>query len=274
VVHGDAAPGVADDAPYDRILVTAGAWDIPASWTEQLAPGGRIVVPLRMRGLTRTLALDAVTNGGGHLIARSARVFGFVPVTGAGAQTETAIKVCGGELTLTFDDDHAVDPDAIADAFTGERVETWTGVPIRRDELLDTLQMWLATVAPGFCTVRVDPGLDTGLVALPPRRSSALACVVGDSVAHLTTRSTEDEQTLEYGVHAFGPQALGLAELLTRHLRTWSAEHRGGPGPCIRVYPAGTADRDLAPGHVIVKRHRRVVLSWPDGPAPTPVRPW
>lgn len=36
--------------PYDRIVVTAGAWDIPAAWWQQVAPGGRIVVPVRLHG--------------------------------------------------------------------------------------------------------------------------------------------------------------------------------------------------------------------------------
>ena len=141
VVHVDAEHGMGACAPYDRILVTAGAWDIPPSWTEQLAPGGRLVVPLRMRGLTRTLALDTVTfdtgaldtgaDRVGHLLARSARLFGFVPVQGAGAHPKTAVGVRGGEITLTFDDHPRVDPDAVQGAFTGERVETWTAVPLR-----------------------------------------------------------------------------------------------------------------------------------------------
>ncbi|MEV0446025.1 hypothetical protein AB0I84_26980 [Streptomyces spectabilis] len=32
------------------MIVTAGAWDIPAAWWRQLAPDGRLVVPLRLHG--------------------------------------------------------------------------------------------------------------------------------------------------------------------------------------------------------------------------------
>ena len=39
VVLADAEHGVPDGAPYDRIIVTAGAWDIPPAWISQLAPG-------------------------------------------------------------------------------------------------------------------------------------------------------------------------------------------------------------------------------------------
>jgi protein-L-isoaspartate(D-aspartate) O-methyltransferase len=54
VICGDGADGYPAAAPLDRIIVTAGAWDIPPAWLEQLAPAGRIVVPLRIRGLSRS----------------------------------------------------------------------------------------------------------------------------------------------------------------------------------------------------------------------------
>ncbi|MCY7341859.1 MAG: methyltransferase, FxLD system, partial [Pseudonocardia sp.] len=45
-VHcADGALGHPSGGPYDRIIVTAGAWNIPATWWEQLAPAGRLVVP-------------------------------------------------------------------------------------------------------------------------------------------------------------------------------------------------------------------------------------
>src|SRR5260221_6411727 len=42
VVLADAEDGVKEHAPYDRIIATAGAWDIPPAWVDQLAAGGRI----------------------------------------------------------------------------------------------------------------------------------------------------------------------------------------------------------------------------------------
>ncbi|MFF5198969.1 thiopeptide-type bacteriocin biosynthesis protein [Micromonospora parva] len=60
VIHADGALGHPDTAPYDRIIVTAGAWDISTAWWDQLAHQGRIVVPLRVHesGLTRCFAFD------------------------------------------------------------------------------------------------------------------------------------------------------------------------------------------------------------------------
>jgi protein-L-isoaspartate(D-aspartate) O-methyltransferase len=43
---GDGSRGWAEHAPFDRILVTAAAREVPAALAEQLAPGGRMVIPL------------------------------------------------------------------------------------------------------------------------------------------------------------------------------------------------------------------------------------
>ena len=43
---GDGSRGWPEHAPFDRILVTAAAEAVPAALVEQLAPGGRIVIPL------------------------------------------------------------------------------------------------------------------------------------------------------------------------------------------------------------------------------------
>lgn len=45
-IYGDGYKGLPGYAPYDRILVTAGAPEIPQALVEQLAVGGRMVVPV------------------------------------------------------------------------------------------------------------------------------------------------------------------------------------------------------------------------------------
>jgi protein-L-isoaspartate(D-aspartate) O-methyltransferase len=46
VHNGDGSAGLPDAAPYDAILVTAGAPEIPCVFTGQLREGGRIVIPV------------------------------------------------------------------------------------------------------------------------------------------------------------------------------------------------------------------------------------
>lgn len=46
-VHlGDGTLGWREDAPYDAIVVTAGAPEVPKELVHQLAPGGRLVIPV------------------------------------------------------------------------------------------------------------------------------------------------------------------------------------------------------------------------------------
>jgi len=101
VVLADAEYGVPQHAPFDRIIVTVGTWDIAQAWVDQLAPGGRLVVPLRMRGLTRSLALD---RDGDHLVSRSAMICGFVKMQGAGTHQERVLPLRGTQIGLRFDD--------------------------------------------------------------------------------------------------------------------------------------------------------------------------
>jgi protein-L-isoaspartate(D-aspartate) O-methyltransferase len=43
---GDGSRGWPDHAPFDRVLITAAAADVPPALMDQLRPGGRMVVPL------------------------------------------------------------------------------------------------------------------------------------------------------------------------------------------------------------------------------------
>jgi protein-L-isoaspartate(D-aspartate) O-methyltransferase len=46
IVVGDGSRGYPEDAPYDKIYVTASAPDVPKPLIEQLKPGGRIIIPI------------------------------------------------------------------------------------------------------------------------------------------------------------------------------------------------------------------------------------
>jgi protein-L-isoaspartate(D-aspartate) O-methyltransferase len=47
--HADGHVGIPEGAPFDAILVTAAATHVPVALKEQLAPGGRMVVPMGTR---------------------------------------------------------------------------------------------------------------------------------------------------------------------------------------------------------------------------------
>jgi len=46
VLHGDASVGLPEHGPYDVIIVTSAAPDVPSPLTEQLIPGGILLIPL------------------------------------------------------------------------------------------------------------------------------------------------------------------------------------------------------------------------------------
>ncbi|WP_051415639.1 methyltransferase, FxLD system [Nocardiopsis sp. CNT312] len=260
VITADAESGIPEHGPYDRIIVTVGTWDIPPGWVENLAEEGRLVVPLRMRNLTRSIGFAKAED---RLVGDSAHVCGFVPMQGAGEHRETLLLVNGTEeIGLRFDDETPADPQRLDNAVRTPRAETWTGATALLQEPIGVLQLYLATHLPGFCTMAVDPELDTGLVA-PSNRRSSMAAVAGGDFAYLATRRTPDDTSVEYGVHAFGPGSEAFAETVAEHVRAWHRDQRGGPGPRIEVFPASTPAERLTGEAVITKRHCRITFSWP-----------
>jgi protein-L-isoaspartate(D-aspartate) O-methyltransferase len=255
VVQADGERGCPDHAPYDRIVVTAGAWDIPPAWPGQLAEEGTITAPLRIQGLTRSINFERAD---GYLVSRSVKVCGFVAMQGAGEHREQVVWLRGRGVGLKFDDGGLPDPGLLEGVLDTPQVDAWSGVTVGRTEPFDTLQMWLGSLD-GFCLITAS--LDSGL-AHPANRMGSPAAVDGASFTYLTTRPA-DEATVELGAAAFGPDAPVLAEAMAEQIRVWDRSCRGGPGPRIAVYPADTRDDRLPTGLVIDKRHVRVTVSWP-----------
>jgi protein-L-isoaspartate(D-aspartate) O-methyltransferase len=254
----DGAPGC---GPFDKIIVAVEAWDVPPAWTGQLAPHGRLVVPLLTRGVTRSWALD---HQDGHLVSRSGYQCAFVPMQGAGKHRAWSVPVDEAGVSLWSDEPAGVDGAALAGVLAAERSEAWTGVTARRDKPWAGLDLWLITV-PGLCLFTASQdAVDRGLV-LPVRKEGAPALADRGSLAYQTVHLVDDERTvLELGACGHGPRGAELAEQLAGQIRVWDREHRHGPGPVLTVHPAGIPASGLPPGHVIRKRHTTMVLSWPE----------
>ena len=60
---GDGSRGWAENAPFDRVLVTAAAAEPPASLLQQLKPGGRMVVPLGGDEVQQLSVVERSTEG-------------------------------------------------------------------------------------------------------------------------------------------------------------------------------------------------------------------
>jgi protein-L-isoaspartate(D-aspartate) O-methyltransferase len=79
VIVGDGTEGYPDEAPYDRILVTAGAPRIPDVLEAQLALGGRLVIPV---GTAWHQDLHILERTDAGLRARMGEACVFVPLVG------------------------------------------------------------------------------------------------------------------------------------------------------------------------------------------------
>ena len=76
---GDGTIGWRPFAPYDAILVAAASPDVPAPLVEQLAPGGRMVIPLGDRAAQ---VLTLVRRQGEGLQISPLEDVRFVPLLG------------------------------------------------------------------------------------------------------------------------------------------------------------------------------------------------
>ncbi|HUF26275.1 MAG TPA: protein-L-isoaspartate(D-aspartate) O-methyltransferase [Gemmatimonadaceae bacterium] len=82
---GDGSLGWREYAPYDAILVGAASPSIPSPLTEQLAEGGRLVIPL---GTRDEQVLAMVTKREGRLDRQNVVPVRFVPLVGRHGWTE------------------------------------------------------------------------------------------------------------------------------------------------------------------------------------------
>ena len=258
VVQADAEHGVADHAPYDRILVTVGAWDIPPAWVEQLTETGRIVVPLRFCGITRLVAFDRT---GDSLTASNYRLGGFVPMQGDGAVDEQLIRVTE-DVGLHLDPGQKADFNlpALREALHRPMVELWAGTPF---DMPDELAMFLLTNGgPGMVMMHAaQQVVDEGLVD-PALRYGMPALVQGRSLAYRTKRGSEDFTSgYEAGVRAYGPDAEAVGQQLLTLLREWGTDHFRRGAARIVYHPAGTDISGLTSWRS-VKRHGVLAVSW------------
>jgi protein-L-isoaspartate(D-aspartate) O-methyltransferase len=82
VRHGDGYEGWPEAAPFDGIVVAAGAPEIPQPLIEQLREGGRMAIPVGIARGTQDLILGE--KRGGKFMVRSIAPVIFVPLTGKG----------------------------------------------------------------------------------------------------------------------------------------------------------------------------------------------
>lgn len=260
VLCGDGALGHPARAPYDRIIVTAGAWDIVSTWWQQLAVDGRLVVPLRLHGsgLTRSIAFDLEEPG--RMVSTRVAVCGFEPMRGAAETSEPHVRLAD-DVILKFDADDLPDEATLAQALTHPADEHWTGVQVRHEEPAEHLDLWLATINSGASFGRLSVGSATRALGLvnPAMRWAGATLYDGGSIAYLAAQPASDE-AIELGVIAHGPDSSKLAGRASELLHRWSQERPAQP--IITAYPVGTPSDKLSSGAHIGRPDTRLTIVW------------
>jgi protein-L-isoaspartate(D-aspartate) O-methyltransferase len=263
VACGDGALGDPRHAPYDRIIVTAEAWDISPAWWDQLAPRGRIVVPVRLHGsgLTRSVSFDRL--GQETLVSDSAAVCGFVPMRGIAEHAEQRIQL-DSDAVLKVDAADQPDAPALAQALRCPPVTHWTGIPVRHDEPAEHLDLWLATAAEqaSFSRLTVTRQARERGLADPAKRWAGASLYEGGTLAYLTARPLDDDAN-ELGVTAHGPGSTGLAATMLALLREWDRQRPGQPAITARRLTSTQHKQSTPPGFSrLLRPHTAITIAW------------
>ncbi|GHA71631.1 MULTISPECIES: methyltransferase, FxLD system [Streptomyces] len=264
---------------FDAGVITYSCWDIAPAWREQLAEGGRLVLPLEMGGYSRAVTFE---RRGQVLHARHFTYCGFVRDQGQQARGIPVVSLLGGGLTLRFEHGTAADTAGLEEALRGPRHELTTGVTMGANSYFGSLQLYAATTLPAFCRLAAHQDPAEGVTVIARDRDAP--AIVGDAslayVTHVRTKNGDrpEDKQWEWVVHAFGEQGSELAEQLAATVRAWDSHVRADDNdrhadPLLTVHPAGTPDALLPAGDVLDKEHCRLVFRWPgrDTLLPRPV---
>jgi len=80
--HGDGQAGMPEVAPFDAIVLAAAATHVPAALMEQLAVGGRIVLPMSRGGEQYLCVIERAAHGYSEKRIESARFVPLLPGVG------------------------------------------------------------------------------------------------------------------------------------------------------------------------------------------------
>ncbi|TDB96900.1 methyltransferase, FxLD system [Actinomadura sp. 7K534] len=269
VVLGDGALGHAEGAPYDRIIATVGAGDLPLPWLDQLAPGGRLVVPLRLRGgVSRSIAFERDSDG--RWLGRNSRLCTFMPLRGIADDARRVIPLTAdGSVCLHTNREQSVDESLLSRVLETAPSEVWTGVLFRGDESFEWLDVWLTCVMDNALSrMPVErAAVDQGLVR-PQFGWGAMAVADKGDLAYLTLRphdpASGNRRMYEVGVVGHGPTGNALAGRVADAIGTWDQSYRSRPVE-FEIEP-GTVGQGTAapvPGRFVFERpNTRLTITW------------
>ena len=285
VVQGDGGLGFPEAAPYDRIVLTVGAWDIAPAWHEQLTPDGRLLLPVWFRGAQKTVAFERRDGPTGpHLASVSVTGCAFMRLRGAFAGPEAFVPLePNGHLALTTENRDRIDAAAAFALLAGPSRHLPTPVRVGDGEVWNSLSFWLALHDPTSCILSAEAGATRAELVPHLLGSSSFHYTIGlfdgTALALLTLARPSGEPppaaggdalptSLPLAVRSYGPHDR-LARRLVDDLIAWDAAGRPHEARLrLRAYPLPAAYLAAPNETVVDKRWTRLVVSWDDAPTP------
>jgi protein-L-isoaspartate(D-aspartate) O-methyltransferase len=269
----DGGFGYPDAAPYDRIILTASAWDIAPAWFGQLSLAGRLVLPLSLRQVQQSVAFERHQD---HLESVAIANCGFMPLRGAFAGPQRVVPL--GQSPGPFvavDGDRPVDPGALTEALKSTPVEVPTGITATLGEACGSLSLWLALEDPDSClfSIYADPSVvDRSAVPLivewsaGDKKQRSTRALLGAQGLVALSRPLDawpdnQEAPVPLSVVSFRAEP-GLVERMRACVIAWDGAGRPSTDALrISAYPKGQRVPAPADGWILEKRYTTLVVS-------------
>jgi protein-L-isoaspartate(D-aspartate) O-methyltransferase len=250
VVCADGWEGYRRHAPYDRVILTVGAWDISPAWVEQLREGGILLLPLDFGGAQLSIAFEK--SAGGLLRSRSAQCCGFMRLRGAYAGPDACIPLDeGGKTLVEVADAEKLHLERLR-ALLSDRpqVDEWSFPGDWQTHF--SLRLWLALNETPVIGLQLDEpafGLDAGRYEGIFEKETASLCLVGQTEESM-------KRCYTYG----GP---GARNRLQAMAAGWQA--KGPPHPRdlrVTAYPIDATVKPAEGERLLSKQWWQYVVRW------------
>ncbi|MDX3587288.1 methyltransferase, FxLD system [Streptomyces europaeiscabiei] len=267
VMTRDGALGYAEGAPYDRIIATVGAHGVPHAWLQQLAPGGRLLVPQRLKGtVSRSIAYEQPD---GRWASLGSEMNTFMPLRRGIADDDRRVIPLStdGAVRLQAPAGLSIDADALAGVLDQPRTEEWTGMTVRAMESPEWMELFVTCSLPSGLFRMLFPQSAKGTLLSEDPYPSSTAVVDKGAVTYLARRlskkkTPEGGKLWEFGVIGHGPGGDELAAKVADTIRTWDREYRGREAT-FEIQPLDAPQIERRPGLFALDTPlNRIVVDW------------
>ncbi|WP_223775170.1 methyltransferase, FxLD system [Streptomyces sp. 135] len=266
-VTRDGALGYAEAAPYDRIIATVGAHGVPHAWLQQLAPGGRLLVPQRLKGtVSRSIAYE---QRDGRWVSFGSEMNTFMPLRRGIADDDRRVIPLStdGAVRLQAPAGLSIDADALAGVLDQPRTEKWTGMTVRAMESPEWMELFVTCSLPSGLIRMLFPQSAKGTLLTEDPYPSSTAVVDKGAVTYLARRlskekTPEGDKLWEFGVIGHGPGSDELAAKVADAIRTWDRDYRDREAT-FEIQPLDAPEIEQRPGPFALDTPlNRIVVDW------------